>query len=213
MAGPGVDLVQVIFDRSVVSPNEDVAVVTMHCRGVVSGLPDSLNPMDDTNRDNFAGKLDTWFNAIKTYFDSAYVLTAYKFYALPATSTDPMGSPAKTYARSLQGASSSGNMPTQAATSVTFITDKRRTWGRFYLPGIRNTNLSGFRWNSAMCDAICTATKALTSRSATGACLTVWSRAEWTHHDPQYVQVDNVPDVIRSRRLSTTTYRAKQSAG
>jgi hypothetical protein len=43
--------------------------------------------------------------------------------------------------------------------------------------------------------------------------LTVWSRVGWTHHDPQTIQVDNIADVIRSRRFSTPTYRSTAGAG
>jgi hypothetical protein len=209
----GVDLVQVIFDRTAVSPDEDDAIITMHCRGVAAGLPDVLNPMDNTNRTNFAGKIDAWWTTMKTYVASDYVLKGIKFYSLPDAVGELLGPPDMALTRNVAGTGGNKTMPTQIATSVTFITDARKTWGRFYIPGIDGSNYSNHRLTSALCTTIANTTHLLTDRSATGACLTVWSRTHWTHHDPQFIQVDDVPDVIRSRRLTFATVRAKISAG
>jgi hypothetical protein len=37
----------------------------------------------------------------------------------------------------------------------------------------------------------------------------VFSRKQWTHHDPQSVQVDDLMDVIRKRRYSKPHHRAQ----
>jgi hypothetical protein len=210
---PGVDLVQVVFDRSQLNPQEDVAILTMHCRGVQAGLPDVLNPMDDTNRGNFAGKLDTWWTAVKAYVCSKYTLREYRFYALPDSLGLPMGPPDKIVTKGINGVSAPPPMPSQVALSVTFKTDQRKQWGRFYIPGIVNSNLdNNGRFVAAMTGTIANATKGLTDRNGSGACLTVWSRTQWTHHDPQTIQVDDIPDVIRSRRLSFPITRSQVAA-
>lgn len=210
---PGVDLVQVLFDRNSISADEDDAVITMHCRGLVAGLPDDLGPMDDGKRAAFATRIITWWGLIKGNFTSNMILRDIKFYALGNDIHDPMGPPDKIVTPSLPGTGGTGILPLQSALSVTFRTANRKQWGRFYLPGATTSVLTNGRITNAVCDALASATQGLTSRSGTDACLTVWSRVGWTHHDPQQVQVDNIPDVIKSRRLRQTTYRKQISAG
>jgi hypothetical protein len=213
MAGPGVDLVQVVFDRSAMSASEDVAVITMHCRGVQAALPDSLFPLDDAGRDNFKTKLDTFFAYWASHSSPDYKITDYKFYALPDALGTPMGDPTKHYVVSIPGAAGPGPPP-QVATSITFKTDKRKQWGRFYLPGISSSYYDSHgRMGASTCAALASQAHGLTSRSGNGGCLTVWSRTQWTHHDPQVIQVDDIPDVIRSRRFSAAITRATQPAG
>jgi hypothetical protein len=213
MAGPGVDLVQCVVDRTALATAEDDAVFTMHCRGMQASLPDDLFPIDDAGRVDFATKLMAYWNAIKTNITSGYLLREINFYALPAAAGEPMGPPVKQVLPSLPGTGGTGEQAFQVACSVTFITDQRKTWGRFYLPGFIPSVLVGGVWTNSVCDSIAAATHGLTSRSGNGACLTVWSRKQWTHHDPQRVQVDNIPDVIRRRRKSQPTYRANIAAG
>jgi hypothetical protein len=208
MAGPGVDLVMMRFDRQTLSPQEDPAIITMHARGVTAALPDDLFPMDDAARTNFATKLDAFWTAIRVGMSDKYQLIDYRFYALPAAAGQPMGAPDKVITKNLFAGSATDGIASQVAVSVTWITDKRATWGRFYLPGIAINKFGASRIDTAWCDTIANA-----SRSGNGGTLTVWSHKEWTHHDPQFVQVDDVPDVIRSRRLRSTHYRAKQPCG
>jgi hypothetical protein len=213
VAGPGVDLVQLVIDRQAISVNEDVAVITMHCRGVQAALPDDLFPLDDAGRDDFNAKITAWWGLIQPMLPTGYKLTVAKFYPLPAAAGEPMGPPHKTYTHNASGVSGAPLLPTQVAMSVTFITDQRKTWGRFYIPGTNPNALTGGRWSHSDMQAVADATHHLTDRSGNGGCLTVWSRKEWTHHDPQTIQVDDIPDVIRSRRLKSTLFRATHVAG
>jgi hypothetical protein len=63
------------------------------------------------------------------------------------------------------------------------------------------------RLEATAATGILNASKLLTSRSGTGAALTIFSRKEWTHHDPQTIQVDDIFDVIRSRRYEMPLFR------
>jgi hypothetical protein len=208
-----VNLVQCVFDRTALAVGEDVAVVTMHCRGVTSGLPDDLFPMDNTARADFKSKLDFFWGGVSNLISNKLSLVAYKSYDMPST-PGLLGPPVQTLTPGAMTFSSSAPAPAQVAMSVTWITDARKTWGRFYIPGplAGNWDNAG-RITIANCSTIANAAKGLAKRSSSGATLTVWSRTHWTHHDPQYVQVDDVPDVIRSRRLSSPITRAKVAVG
>lgn len=210
----GVDLCQVIFDRSLLDQNEDVAVITMHVRGVQASLPDNLFPLDDAGRTDFAARLDTFFAGATTYMSSKVVVKQYRFYKLPDSFGLDMGPPVKVVDTSHPGKSSATPLPNQIACSITFKTDRRKTWGRFYLPGLVVDDLSSVGLlTNAMVGTLAQTAHALTSRSGNGGCLTVWSRKEWTHHDPQVIQVDNIPDVIRRRRASLPTFKGQWGAG
>jgi hypothetical protein len=201
------NLVQCVIDRSLISPNEDVAVVTMHIRPKLALLPDDTIPMTDTLRDDFKAKLDTFWTGVTAFMHTSHVVKQYRMYDIPST-RGLLGAPKKVYTVNIPGASSAGPLPTQVACSVTWKTAQRKTWGRFYLPGFVQTKVNtSARFSSGDCTSLANLAAPLASRSGTGACLTVFSTKEWTHHDPQTVQVDDVPDVIRRRRLSFTVNR------
>jgi hypothetical protein len=207
------NLVQAVWDRTLLSPAEDVAVMTMHIRQVVSGAPDIL-PVTDQGRDDFSARFGNFVTTVKTHLTSKLVLRELRYYDVPSVPNAPMGDPVRVTPFNTACTSTGTPLPPQVALSVTFKTDHRLQWGRFYIPGFTHNDLDAVgRPARVTLDLIATAAKGLTSRSGTGACLTVFSRKGWTHHDPQQIQVDDVMDVIRRRRFSAATYRAQQSAG
>jgi hypothetical protein len=202
------NLIQCVFDRTALSANEDVAVVTMHIRSKTTVLPDSWYDIVDADRDGFKAKLDTFWSGLAPIISSKVKLVQYKFYDVPSTPAQ-LGAPKKTYTVSIPGTSSSQVLPPQNALSVTWKTDQRKTWGRFYVPGLATNVLdTNGRVSTAWADSVVALAAPLASRSGTGACLVVFSHKEWTHHDPQQVQCDDVSDVIRRRRFSSVHYRA-----
>lgn len=214
MAGPGIDLCQVVFDRSGLGPEEDDAIITCHVRGLQAALPDNLFPMDDAARTQFGTRLDAFFTWYCPFMSTYYKVIEYRFYALPSAANLPMGPPAKVITVNHPGTKAGAPYPSQIACSVTWKTDRRATWGRFYLPGLVDPGGGGGRFPlSTFLAPLTTAAHNLTSRSGNGGCLTVWSRKEWTHHDPQTIQADDIPDVVRSRRLKLVVNRATWGAG
>jgi hypothetical protein len=207
------NLVQCVFNRQDLSPDEDVAVITMHIREVVQGAPDIL-PVTDQGRDNFISRLNTWWTTIRPLFTDKISLWEARFYDVPSQPGVDMGDPVKLHSFYALGTATGGPMPPQMACSVTFKTDKRKTWGRFYLPGLSKVAIDpNGRLERTYAQTLVAATHGLTSRSGTGAALVVFSRSEWTHHDPQTIQVDDIFDVIRSRRYKAPLYRETLSAG
>jgi len=207
------NLCQFVFDRSRIYPDEDVAVMTCHIREVQQGLPD-IFPITDAARDDFVGNVSTWWGVVKAFIWHEVTFREIRFYDVPSTAGADMGDPVRVQGVEEAATATSGALPPQNALSITFRTSKRATWGRFYLPQPSNSVLDvKGRLQTSVADSICTATHSLTNRSDSGASLVVFSRKEWTHHDPQLIQVDDLTDVIRSRRYRATHYRAQLSAG
>lgn len=202
------NLVQMVWDRSLIDPEEDVAVTTCHIRKVIDNFPD-LAPMDDQARTDFTTDMQTWINTVSAHLSTKIKLKELRFYDVPATPGANMGDPVKVTAMNVAGTSTSLILPPQVSCSVTFKTEQRKRWGRFYVPGLTGANLDEFgRWGNQTCATFSTATAGLTFRGGTGAALVVFSRIHWNHEDPTEVQVDNVPDVVRRRRFSHTTFRS-----
>lgn len=187
--------------------------MTMHIRQVVAAAPDLL-PVTDEGRSDFAGRFSSFWQSWDQYVSSKVVFRELRFYDVADLPGGLMGDPVKIHPFDAPGTSSSPALPPQDALSVTFRTQHRLQWGRFYLPGLTAIQMDPTgRPLRALCDEIATATHILTNRSGTGAALTVFSRKKWSHEDPQLIQVDDVMDVIRRRRFSSATYRAQVSAG
>jgi len=207
------NLVQLVFDRQNLSPNEDVAVMTCHIRQVEFGIPDVF-PIGDQGRNDFISNVATWWGVVKAHMTQHITFREMRFYDVPTTPGADMGEPVKVQAVAEAATGTSGALPPQVSLSITFRTDKRKTWGRFYLPGPARSLCSDTgRIDSAAADSILNATHALTSRASSGGSLTVFSRKEWTHHDPQLIQIDDIFDVIRTRRYREPHFRKTLSAG
>jgi hypothetical protein len=202
------NLVQCVFDREDLSPDEDVAIVTMHIRQVVEASPDIL-PVTDQGRDDFTQDVRDWWEQIRQYVSVHVVLQELRFYNVPDQPGADMGDPVRVTPLVLQGTSSVGVMPPQCAVSVTWKTAQRKRWGRIYIPGCTLAILtSEGRIQGAVQNTMANAAVQLTDRSGTGAALIVFSRVHWTHSDVEQVQVDDVVDIIRRRRFSSVNYRA-----
>lgn len=207
------NMVHAVFDRSGLAPNEDVAVCTMHIRQVVAAAPDLL-PVTDEGRTDFVSRFGNFWLLWDQYVSSKVRFRELRFYDVPDTRGEKMGDPVLVHTFDLPGGSTTNGLPPQDAVSVTFRTPHRLNWGRIYLPGWTVTNFDSVgRPLRALCDELATAAHFLTDRGGTGAALTVFSRKNWTHYDPSEIQVDDVTDIIRRRRFSNATYRARVPAG
>jgi len=203
---------QCVFDREDLSSDEDVAIVTSHFRHVVEGLPDVFGIIQQT-RDDYRDNWLSYWNGIKGHITPKITFREMRMYNVPDAPGGLLGDPVDIFPVNQQGGSGGTNLPPQIALSVTFKTDHRLRWGRFYLPGITPNNLDdNGRWDQNVCTDVANFTRLLTDRAGTGAALTVFSRKYWNHEDPQVIQVDDIPDVIRRRRFSRPIFKAVQNA-
>jgi hypothetical protein len=97
--------------------------------------------------------------------------------------------------------------PPQVASSITFRTGVRRSWGRTYLPIGNNFATTG-RLGSTTVDNIATTMDVLVKAAATADFyLVVYSSHLNSALAVEAVEVDDVPDIIRRRRFKVQTYR------
>jgi hypothetical protein len=211
-----VNLMQAVFDRVALTAGEDEAVMTSHWRVVLAAQPDT-SPMDDTQRVAAENLFKAFWTSAGAYCLPGVKLYKFRWYDVPDAAPHKVKFISEHSITPAPGTGTGACIP-QAAISVTFRTDARKHWGRFYLPGCTTNGLvagSG-RLSSSAVDGIAGAALALTSRSATGTpkpTLTVWSPTQGVRNDPQQVVVDDVPDVIRRRRFSSTSYKKIITAG
>src|SRR4051794_35392607 len=76
------NLVQCVFDRSALRPDEDDAAITMHIRQVVEAAPDFL-PVTDEGRDDFVQRLLQWWVTTQPFVDVNTVFKEARFYDVP----------------------------------------------------------------------------------------------------------------------------------
>ena len=196
------NLVQVVFDRSLLAPDEDVAITTFHIREVIQGAPDIVD-VTDQGRQNFVNDLSSWWTGLRSVIVTQVHFLEARFYEIPDQAGADMGDPVLVQPFNAPGTSPSSPMPPQVALSVTFKTDTRKRWGRSYLPGVGiSHNDAVGRIDATTRQTVADAYKSLTDRSGTGAAAVVWSPTFRNHQDINEIQVDDVWDVIRRRRYS-----------
>lgn len=214
-----VNLVHVVFDRSAQNPDEDSAIFTLHIRGIAAALPDSLASISNADRTAFAAAVNNFWDNIQGYVTGKCNLVAVKFYELGDNAEADMGPPKQVVNGTNYGGSSAQTLPPQIASSVTLkhpstggVGKVNSRWGRIYIPGVTSDALdANGRFNATYTALLAQSAVALFRpvNGADGCKATIWSRKAWAHFDPNVLQVDDVPDVIRSRRFSTTTRREK----
>jgi hypothetical protein len=207
----GLNLVQAVFDRDDYQPPEDVCVCTMHVRKVINNFPD-FAPMDAQARADFTQDWrDTW-TSLDGHVSGAVVLRELRYYEVQDARGMDMGDPLEVHQLNLPGAVGSSLLPPQVAASITFKTQHRKRWGRIYIPGLTITSLDGFgRIKAETRTDLCAGGRNLCDRGGTGAALCVFSRLHWDFEDVTQVQVDDVFDVIRSRRFDKPIARTVET--
>jgi len=206
-SGIGLRRAQLVFSRTAPSGySEDTATTHFDFVNYTGGNPDDSWITSDFTTLETA--ITTWWTAIKPLLNVNCTFREIRWYRKgpgvvkpnPAARVTPVGVAAT-------GAGSV--MPPQVAISITFKTGLRKRWGRTYLPDINGTQFTtDGRVLSASCDTICTATNVLATSAASSDFIpVVYSPTVGKAYAWEQVQVDNIFDVIRSRRWDSTTYR------
>ena len=165
-------------------------------------------------------KYDAFFTSALGLFASGAKVVGYRWspWKDDYSKTDPSIRFASRDMAIVFGGASSGEaitaVPHQIAMAVTEETDVRRRWGRFYLPFVRKGAIvadTSNRFSSAVCNAV----------GAAAVQLLETIEDEWQHvtvGEPspktlptRFVRVDDVPDVIRSRRIETSAHRYRSA--
>lgn len=217
--------------------DEDVRVCTFHHIKLSGGQPISTwDPADFTTLDQAYA---TWWGSLKVAYRPEFSwkrIAAYKAGPNIAPPQPPVYSADKNTPGTSDGASS---LPPQVALSVTEIAGQKKNWGRFYLPapatswGANYVITVGGRPSQELIDLVLTATDVLYETCLTANLPHVVYRSHLLANRPtgpdqkpstlpdrpanaqtvEKLQIDNVYDVIRSRRWENPTNRQQLPVG
>lgn len=203
--------VQISWLRTPLNKEEDVAVVTMHFQSTTGGLLDA-GPMNSVE-----AAWGTFWGQMQAYGAPYLLPKEFRWYdqqvwptKSPLLRVTPWnGSP---------GVATGAILPPQCACSVTLQTSARPRWGRFYLPWSSSASLdsgSG-RINTSHVDQVANTCEAfLATCKTSGAIPVVWSPKGGKGPPPfsagevlpvTTVRVDDIVDIIRSRRWQDKPY-------
>jgi hypothetical protein len=202
---PGVMLVQAVYD-DLTDPTADTAITTHHFN-----FP--ITPPTSADWGAFVTAWGTFWSAIDQHISTDLTNTQLRFYNLPPGGNAEAGQPVHIDETDRPGTNASVRLPPQVALSVTEETVVRGRWGRFYLPGLTTAFLgTGGRPSTGFLDEVVTAYHDLAeSMALTNRGLVTYRRSDGTFQLVSGIRSDNVLDVIRRRRHSTTTFRSIQS--
>jgi hypothetical protein len=212
---------------------QDDDICTFHFLNLTAGSPDA--PWIDADYAQVESAFDTFWTTAKTLYRSETKLSQYVWRA-DGPAYKPFGaslSPTlRATARSVAGteASAGGSiLPPQCAISVTEVTDAKFTahgvgvpgdapgtgrtqirnrWGRFYLPAPSTIMLNDGRLQSGQITSIATAAQTFYNACVTAGNIPVMYSPTTGHAwSVTALHIDDIIDVIRSRRYVTPTTR------
>lgn len=107
------------------------------------------------------------------------------------------------------GTSGALALPQQVAMSLTLETPSRKHWGRIYIPGLSATCLDDYgRWLPAKMQTVAdAATQLMNDVTSVGFFPVVYSRVSHSALGVSGLRVDDIPDVIRRRRVKRAISR------
>jgi len=204
-SGVGVRRASIQIDRSAQNALLDPAYIHFDWLNLTSGTPDDTWTTSDFT--TMEAIIATAMTTYRGFMPTSWTWTQVAWYRVGTGVTKP--NPAERIlinATPPPGTGASIDWPNQVAYSITFRTGVRKSWGRTYLPVVGATLPDGTIGTSVV-DSICTATHTMvTSAASSDFHLVVVSKPLSSSLNVEKIQVDNVPDVIRRRRLKKKTY-------
>lgn len=209
-SGIGIRRAQLVFARSPAAGySEDTAVMHFDWINYTAGSPDDSWVAADFVTLETA--INAWWTVIKAGTNTNCTFREIRWYRVglgvgvpnPAVRVTTVG---------VAGTAGGTMLPPQVSISITNKTGSRRHWGRTYLPEVDSVKLvAPGRVQGSWCTSICNATDAMyTTSSAADFLPVVFAPSLGSGLSIESVQVDDVFDVIRSRRWEATTFRAQK---
>lgn len=207
------NVVQIVFSRTVLTGyQEDAAVVSLACTKALLGV--GCDKLDSSEMAAVETALNTWWGSVRALISSHWTLSAYRWHHYTAASTKPGPAVRATLVGTAATGSATDTLPDQVATSVTFKTAFPKHWGRQYLPPLVDSAYTTLgKLDSVQVDLIAGYYETLLEAidtvdvGGTGVTPVVRSPQHGGLMSIDHIQVDDTPDVIRSRRAKQTTYR------
>jgi hypothetical protein len=217
---------QVNFTQSdAVVETDDVRVLTLDFIKLASGVPTSV--WDAADLDGLRTRFATFWTSVKTLYPNVVILDRMKIYKIGPDIFPPQV-PVQDVDYNVTGTGLAGSLPPQVAISVTEKAGSKRYWGRFYLPPPNQTQVNTYgRLLTAAATTIADATDVMYEGSKAantpavvyrralpirlqknGVSLPARDAAAWTVDD---IQIDDIFDVIRSRRWKYPALRTQRT--
>lgn len=204
--GIGVRRASIVWDRSVASTGDDVALTHFDFLNVTGGDPDDT--WIDSDYTTLEGYLNTWASSMAIFIHPSIKTREIRWYRHGPGLVAPL--PAERVTPFVHAGSDAGYMtPPQCASTITFRTSVRRSWGRTYLPGISSNHIvsSSGRLTSAYVDGVAGYAKNLSDSAASSDfLLVVTSNRLDAVLNAEHVEVDDNVDIQRRRRWDKPTY-------
>jgi len=201
-------VVQLIWDRTLPATlTDDVALFSLAF--VLDTLSAGTSIISSGNKATIEGLLDTMITDWKAQISSHWTLREYRWHDYTSSWTRPGPATRVTAKGTACTGSATTTLPDQVASSITFKTSSRRHWGRIYAPPLVSTAYgSTGRLSSAQVDGRLAAMRTmLNAAMAAGIPPVVRSTSHRAVMSIMELQMDDTPDVIRSRRAKRPSYR------
>jgi hypothetical protein len=212
--------------------NDDARVCTFHLLKVTGAVPQSA--WDAADFTAVKSAFSTAWLAISDRYSDAVVLDRMKFYK-DGPQIEPPQSPVHDADYAQPGTANAISCPPQVAVTVTEMAGTKRHWGRFYLPSpavvpsLTNEGRFTSTFTGDIADAFDTCYEACKAagiypvvyrpalpvrqtaeekrNNVTPGSLPARSASAW---DVEKIQIDDVPDVMRSRRYKFPTLKTQR---
>jgi hypothetical protein len=203
--GIGVRRAQLVFSRPTQTPPQDAMATHIDFLNMTAGQPDDT--WTDADFSQLEGFLSTYVGSLAPLMHTSTHFDQIRWYRVGPGITPP--NPAvRIIEVDILGTAASA-LPPQIAATVTLKVVPRRQWGRMYLPLTGQTALSSSgRFASAQVTAVANATDALFGQAqSVDMRPVVFSKVRGKAYEVEHLQVDDVPDVMRSRRFNEATLK------
>jgi len=191
-----------VFQRSTPALTREDVMVTHFDFSTVAQW--ATSPLSSTDRGNVITLLGSWWTTVRAFTCPSFTLQEIRVYDYETMSPRP-GPADLVSAVGTAGTSASGRLPDQIAITATYKSLSRKHWGRSYLPtvnqGIIDTTYG--RFTSGHCTAVANAIRTLFQDDLTSGLGTpvIASLSHRALLGIRELQIDNVPDVQRRRRV------------
>lgn len=203
--GIGVRRAQLVFTRDTLAPPQDACTTHLDFLNLTNGSPDDT--WTDGDFQILEAQIEAFINATAGLMHTSVHFSELRWYRVGPGVLPP--NPAIRIKQEAIAGTATNSLPPQVAASITLKTVPRRQWGRMYMPWYGVTTLTGNgRFNSGTITGAADFFNALMLAAIDNEMPPViYSKVRGKAFTVETVQIDDVPDVIRSRRFNEATVK------
>jgi len=204
--GIGVRKAMLVYSRLLHTPPQDQMTTHIDFLNVTAGSPDDT--WTDADFAFLEGEIVNFQQLIAPQIHTKTVLDQIRWYRVGPGIVPP--NPAVRILEVNTPGTSGTQGAAQVAATITLKTVPRRQWGRMYLP-VAGNMIAGAdgRFSQTAVQAVADAANLMFTNAAANEFLPViFSKSRGKAYGIESLTVDNVPDVIRSRRFNEATFKA-----